>query len=317
MWPFRRKQSAVERVVIDPFRHDPVAHRVREAMTARDWDTVRRVFGEPLADHRRSFYLDIAAESPGVRDWIDDVIRAHPDETLPLLVRGVNFIDWAWELRGSGYSNTVAEDKWATIRKRLKLAEDSFDEAVALDPKCVDALEWLIVLANSRSLGQAEKWRRFEALIAVAPAHPAGHSAMLQAVAPKWGGSIEEMFRYARERAATGPGTSLPSLIAKAHLEEWLRRDDGNEYMERPEVGEELAHAAAQSIWHLDFDGDSVGLHNTFGYAFALADRFAEAERCFALIGDDHVTRQPWSYGGRPEEVYPRMRDYVRSRLDG
>ena len=41
----------------------------------------------------------------------------------------------------------------------------------------------------------------------------------------------------ARERAAAYPGTGLPSLIAEAHIEEWLSRKRDNEYLEQPEVG--------------------------------------------------------------------------------
>lgn len=322
MWPFRKKRTPDPEgptIVIDPFQRDPIARQVHDAMAARDWDTVRRVFDGPLTEHQRSRYLDAATHAPGVPEWIETVCRDHPAATLPLLVRGINAIFWAWELRGSGYAHTVAQDKWATIGQRLKLAENCLDEVVERDPACAEAREYLISLAMARSLGMEEKWKRFEALVAVAPTHDGGHRAMLQALAAKWGGSTEEMFRFARERAAFAPGTALPGLIAQAHLEEWLRRDDGDAYMEQAEVGEELVHAAEQSIWHPAFEpaGGTVALLNTFAYALSLADRFTEAERCYARIGDDLVTAHPWDYYGHPVRKFIAMRDYVRSRLDG
>jgi hypothetical protein len=322
MWPFRKKSTPATdepEIYFDPYRGDPRARELRQAAEAQDWAAVRRIFDGPLSDRDYAFHVDLVAGAPGAREWIEGVRRDHPDETLPLLVQGADFIDWAWELRGSGYADTVAPESWPTIRKRLAMAENCFDEALARDPKCTEALYRLIGLAKTRQRGQAEVRQRFEALIAVAPMHANGHSSMLDALAPKWGGSTEAMLAFARERAAEGPGTTLPALIAEAHLEEFLRRSpDGTEYMEQPEVGDELVHAAEQSIWHPQFApaGGSVMLLNRFAYAFSLADRFAEAERCFERIGDRLVTRYPWHYGGRPGTVFLEMRAYVRGQLE-
>jgi hypothetical protein len=87
--------------------------------------------------------------------------------------------------------------------------------------------------------------------------------------------------------------------------------------MERPEVGDELAVMAQQSIWHPDYRETikTPALWNDFAMAFSLADRFPEAERCFERIGDTLVTRQPWAYRGKAERSFLKLRSYVRDNL--
>jgi hypothetical protein len=318
MWPFKGKKSAQAAeapIEFHRFDGDPAAERVERAMRQRDWATVREIFAGPITPRQRTLYLRLASDVTGLQDWIDDLVRAEPDSTLPLLVKGSHAIHWAWEIRGSGRASTVPQEAWPIFRKRLKLAEDTLDAVLDRDPKDSDALAQLITLGSARSLGIDEVRRRFANAIAVDPLHMGAHSTMLQQVCRKWSGSSAEMFEFARSRAALGPGTSLPMLIADAHIEEWLDNDRESEYFEQAEVGDELVAAAHQSIWHPDYRpvGGSPNDLNHFAMAFALADRFTEAQRCFDVIGEHLVTRFPWSYYGDSTAMYRKLRRYVAS----
>jgi hypothetical protein len=327
MRPFRKKTpvqtptaSANELAAIVFTEHDgdPVAELVEDAMRARDWTTVKEVFSRPLTSRERSGYLRYVADIEGLETWIDDIVRAEPESTLPLLVKGKRAIFWAWEIRGGGSASSVPAEAWPIFRKRLKLAENCFDDVLARDPRDIDALANLVTLAGARSLGIEEVRERFANASAVDPFHLDAHTTMLQQVCRKWSGSSAEMFEFARSRAALGSGTALPVLIALAHLEEWLDNEDDGTYMERPEVGDELVAAAHQSIWHPDYRpvGGVAADVNAFAYAFGLADRFTEAQRCFDTIGEDRITRRPWSYGGRPANIFCNIRSYVADNVN-
>ncbi len=314
MWPFSKKKQATSpstRIVSDPFLGDATARRLREALTARNWGVARDILTAPMSNDDRAFYFEISAGTDGVQDWIEGPIRDEPHSTLPLLVRGTHAVFWAWDARGGGQADTVGEDQWKVWFRRLKLAEDCLDEVTERDPKCVEAWWFLTILSRARQLPKDELWRRFNRLLELDPYHHYGHDQMLQGLCKKWSGSHEEMFAFARSRAAAAPGTALPALIATAHLE--FRFDNGgHEYMERPEVGDEIVAAAHQSIWHPSYRPTPASPHlwNRFALAFSLSDRFHEAERCFQLIGDNLHTDGTWDL-----DYFLKLRDYVRGNL--
>ncbi|BCJ72668.1 hypothetical protein CS0771_22120 [Catellatospora sp. IY07-71] len=322
MWPFRKKTVAVAEddqpeIVFDPFLGDAEARRLSRLLGERDWPAARAIIdnADPAA---YGFYVGIASSKQGLPEWIDDAIRTDPDPVLPLLVKGLMAISWAWEARGSGYANTVSEEAWKVTRQRLTLAENCLDEVVDRDPKNVEALAGLLTLANARSKGLDELTRRYEAVIAVDPVHTDAHWAMLQALCRKWHGSSELMFAFAREKAAAHPGTALPGLVAAAYLEEWLDNDRDYDYMEGAGIGDEIAAAAHASILHPDFrpDPETPRLWNTFAMALSMSDRLTEAEYCFTRIGDTLVTRHPWSYMGKPGPKYLKWRSWTHTTLN-
>ncbi|MFD0596075.1 hypothetical protein ACFQZ4_30495 [Catellatospora coxensis] len=309
-------RGAPPEITIDPFLGDPDARRLSMHLGNRDWPAARSIIMNP-DPALQGYYVGIASSKSGLMEWIDDAVSADPDPTLPLLVKGLGAINWAWDARGSGTASTVTEEGWKLFRQRLVVSENCLDEVLSRDPRNVRALAGLITLAKARSKGLAEIQRCFDAVIAVEPADERAHGRMLQAVCGKWYGSSEMMFRFARERAAAHPGTNLGGLIAEAHIEEWLSRKREDEYLEQREVRDELVAAAENSIWHPAYRRTPYTPHvwNAFAMAFCLGDHHAEAERCFALIGDDLVTRDPWYYHGKAGRSFLKLRDYTRYHL--
>lgn len=314
MW-LRKKKPAAPTIVIDRCLGDPELRRMRDALAAKDWDTARGVLIKPASPEHLALGLILAADTAGLEAWIDGPVAAEPGEPLPLLVKGARLVYWAWEARGTGGSQTVAQDTWKVWFDRLRRAEDCFDEVVTRDPSSAEAWHWLIVLGRARQVPAEERWRRFHGLVAADPTHLYGHRQMLDGLMKKWSGSDEAMFEFAREQAAKHPGTHLPMLVADAHAEHRFS-NGGADYLERPEVADEIVAAAHASIWHPDYRPSlltPIAL-NVFAKMFALADRFAEAERCFAAIGEDRVTRRPWDeHKDGTAAGYQALRDYVRT----
>ncbi|MFD0595438.1 hypothetical protein ACFQZ4_26440 [Catellatospora coxensis] len=90
-----RSPAAVP-VAMDTFFHDPGAARLRRALLDRDWPTARDLLsGAPDSD-TRALYVEIAAKTPGVQEWIEGPIRDEPGTLWPLLLRGAHAVRWAW-----------------------------------------------------------------------------------------------------------------------------------------------------------------------------------------------------------------------------
>src|SRR5262245_55421081 len=118
MWLSRKKKQA-SAVAIDPFLYDSGAARLRSALLNRDWSAARTILaGAPDAD-ALSLYVEIAADTPGIQEWIGGPVSDEPDSVWPHLVRGAHAVYWAWEARGSGTADTVGADAWQVWFDRL------------------------------------------------------------------------------------------------------------------------------------------------------------------------------------------------------
>ncbi|MBW6432142.1 hypothetical protein KZ829_00050 [Actinoplanes hulinensis] len=313
MWPkTRRADDADDTVEINEFLHDEGARRLSVALRDRDWPTAREILTGADPEHFM-YYMEFAASADGVEEWIPDVIRAEPNSTLPVLVRGARAVYWAWDARGSGTSDTVTQEQWKIWFQRLKLAENCLDEVIDRDPGCAEAWHYLVVLGRARQLPMEERWHRFNKLIEIDPTHLFGHEQMLNNLMPKWSGSTEAMFDFARTRAAACPGTNVPLIVAQAHLEHrWS--EGGKAYLRRPEVSGEICAAAHTSVWHDDYRRSLLTpvLWNHFAYSLSVGRLFRPANALFDEIGDEWVRTAPW----RSVERFTELRDWSRGKDD-
>ncbi|WIM94982.1 hypothetical protein ACTOB_007043 [Actinoplanes oblitus] len=304
MWPFKKQQDS------SPYAEGP--DRLELALGNRDWPAVRDILTASDPE-RLMFRLRWLSHHQGLEEWIPDVVRAEPDATLPRLVYGARAISWAWEARGNGGSETVGQDQWKIWFDRLKLAENCLDKVVDRAPDCAEAWHYLVILGRARQLPLAEQWRRFDRLIAIDPTHFYGHEQMLENLMPKWSGSTEAMFDFARTRAAACPGTDIPLLVAKAHLEH-RRSAGGAGYLRRNEVAGEIYAAAHNSFWHDDYQRSRATpqVWNHFAYGLTMGRYYREACAVYDLIGDDFVRTAPWN----STERFLELRDRARDRAD-
>ncbi|MFE9657410.1 DUF4034 domain-containing protein [Micromonospora sp. NPDC006431] len=303
MWPFRRRarQAATAATLsIDPAMGDPTAAALRAALQQRDWPTARDLL-TPITDpDDHAYYLSVAGGVSDVQDWIGEWIDAEPRSTVPLLVRGVHAVYWAWEARGGARASQTRQEQFREFRKRLTLAENCLDEVADRDRDDTTARTFLVTSARGRQVDRDEAQRRFDAVTDRHPWHRIAHEHMLQYRCRKWFGSHEEMFEFARSAAVKAPaGFALGQLVPIAHLEMWLDLPVGEdaEYIGAAAVVAELNAAADQSVRHPDYQrrpGWPV-VHNLFAMGFATAGDFRSAVEQFEVIGD-LVTEWPWQY---------------------
>jgi hypothetical protein len=316
---FRRSVWETGVIELDEHFGDPQGPRLEEAIRSDplDWATVQQILRTAPTREHLSHYIKVAAAYTGFEGHLTEYLRQDPSDQLTRLLLGARMVDWAWEARGTGTSDTVAADTWKVWFHRLGLAEETLDEVLRHEPDNAEAWRWLITLGFAQQVPAEEQWRRFEGLIAIDPTHYYGHQQMLEALKEKWGGSHQEMLDFARSRAASAPGTNLPVLIAEAHYELtcYVDRDD---YLEQPEVAAELIYAAEQSIWHPQYQGTLLSweVRNLFAYLLTCAERHKEAVRLYEEIGDDHVTYAPWGYEFKdPVQSFRELRLYSRNSV--
>ncbi|MBM2616471.1 hypothetical protein JIG36_12980 [Actinoplanes sp. LDG1-06] len=289
---------------------DDGSESLAEALEEQEWVSARKILAGADTDELM-YYMSIVSDARGVEEWIPEVIRRDPDDPLPRLVRGARAISWAWDVRGTTTADQVPPDAWPVFFRRLALAEDSLDEALERDPTCAEAWHYKIILGRARQLPAEEEWRRFHHLIELNPSHYYGHKQMYEGLLPKWGGSWDEAFKFARVQSAANPGTHIPHLISMAHLDfRWEGDNEGSKYLGREEVSSEIYEAAWQSVWHDDYETTILtpNLWNSFAYTLTYGRYFKSACTLYNAIGDDFVRLFLW----RSKERYVEMREWAR-----
>lgn len=180
------------------------------------------------------------------RNWV----KAQPGSAFAHFALGQALTHAAWKARGSGYANTVSEAGWRDFRKHLEEAERVLLRGCALDRTQAEGFSQLIWV--NLGLGQPleEARRSFDAAVAITPDHWDAHMGYLTACTAKWGGSDDEMFDFAYERAELRPrGDPLHALIPSAYNEVALACFDaegpveGAKMLDDPEYASDVVDA--------------------------------------------------------------------------
>lgn len=286
-------------LTIDPTCGDADAARLRDLITAGDWPAARNLLRAEHDDDDFAFLLAVASNVPGCEQWLPNAVRADLADPLPLLLYGTRAIRWAWEARSRARAQRVSRDQFSVFFERLRLAEDCLQDVVRRDPKNTSAWTGLVTLARGLELGLDEAQRRFDQVLEVNPTHFWAHYQMLQQLCRKWGGSHAAIHAFAQNAATAGaPGSRLGSLVATAHLEEWMDQGkEGVNYFKSSEILKQLHTAANRSVRHPDYrQGKGWPQdNNPFAMTFSLSgDQTAAAEQ-FRVIGN-LVTELPWAH---------------------
>ncbi len=274
-------------VVFDPLIQFPELGAIRQATLAGAWEPVAGYIDSWRGEdpQRASFAAWTVAETEGV----EDTLAAQDPTPLVRAVIAMLRIRHAWDIRGSGRASTVSEDQWDGFRAKLVEAERELVELAALDPGDELVAQVRLITARGLSLGLSEAQRRYARLAAVSPANIGAQTAHLQTLAPKWAGSNELMFEFARSAVRDQPGTSAGRLVAIAHYERWLDlpSDESGPYAGTAEVQDEIVAAADASVFHPDYEPGLRWItdHSYFACMHGIGGRPDLARRHFEALG--------------------------------
>ena len=306
--------------VYDPFGGDLAARRVVEGLKRGDWRQADELLARTRkGDERARKAGHILGAAEGWPGWIDEWHKARDERPEPWLIRGALRIASAWEVRGSGRADEVAEEAWPVFFEILKEAEADLQEAIRLDDRDATPWAYLLVTGSALNMEPPDLLKRFDEARKRDPQGWLAPWQALNALSEKWSGSHEIMFALARELSANEPkGSQLHSAIAEAHLHRWQyfsmedppdRKGQGR-YYDRDDVQKELARAWERGPGSPLFKpGPFVnGQLALFAFSFSLGEDMDLARAAFEKL-DNHLTLAPWSHLGDPVETFVRFRD--------
>lgn len=290
---------------------------LRQAIKHARWQQVTQLLNSasPL---RRAFLVEHLADAGFNPKHYLAWMQAEPEHGLPYLLFGNAMIRWAWKARGDGTADTVPMRRFETFWQRLMVAGDALQKAAVLAPDDPEPFAGLLVVDRGLQQEREVLWGHFGQLVKRDKFHVAGHLSMLTDLEPKWGGTSEEMFEFAREIvAALPPGHPLYCLIPTAHIEQWVSDnmiddddDDSddedslslpNPYFSAPEIVAEIT-AAFEAFYHgnnrfVDNPPDDTAYRvlNIFAFCFHQAGRLDKTRELLKLIGT-RATEYPWYY---------------------
>jgi hypothetical protein len=305
--------------VEDPFGGDLTLPAAVQALEAGDWSPAAARLDGARGDDRAFVASHLSAAGlKAAEEWH----AAEPRSAGAALVRGIAHMAWAWEARGQGHADDVAEDAWPVFHRRLEQAEGFLQEAARLDAGDATPWAYLALSARGRDLEPPEIRARYAEARTRDPEGWTAAMFALQSLAQKWSGSHQEMFAFARELSAAAPaGSPLHSTIPLAHYERWLyfsgfEGDDKGQrkYFETPAVQRELQAAWSKGPGSAAFRRGRFGSTQIalFAFGFTLGLDQARAKEAFEALGPV-VTHTPWSSQGEAAEVFKQQRAWAYS----
>ncbi|MFS0705277.1 hypothetical protein AB6N23_12205 [Cellulomonas sp. 179-A 9B4 NHS] len=306
-----------DRVRVDDAGDDVDLRAARDAATADDWlPAAHLLAATDDADARFDRVSELAALAVRRSRWLEAWRDAEPASPDAQALHVQALVELAWMRRGSDWEARDVEG----FLEALQAADRAADEALSVSPRDASVLASRLRIARGLQLGEVEHARRLAQLRDVAPLHRGGLAEALQFAAPKWFGSTETMFTFARSVSAEAPaGHATGLLVVVAHVEHFLElgeRSSGaaQAYMESDATRAEIRAAADRwSAGGPSPVGRAWG-HNLLAGAFWMAELPAEAAPHLAETAR-HLTSFPWMYAGEPSEVHANVRAWARARV--
>lgn len=296
----------------DPTAAYPELGRMRAALTAGDWPTVRHVVGG-LDWNGISLFTLLCGELEGTEPFLRAVVARQPGEPVAASLLAATLIRTGWRIRTGYRAQHVSREQFDQFHAYLRQAERILIDVTARHPDYVTAWYLRVTSARGLQLDQSEARRRYDQLAKHQPHHRPAQSSLLQKLCPKWGGSWEATHGFALQCVRSAPPGSLNGvLVIEGHLEHALDSDDvgqAGDYLRAPQVRQEIKEAAQRSVWHPEFRHVPgwVAVRSTFALAFCLMGEWAAAAGQFAALG--HLADESmFGHLGDKAEVFQRLR---------
>jgi hypothetical protein len=182
--------------------------------------------------------------------------KAFPNSSMPLVFKGVGYIDYAWDARGFGFANTVAPRNFQLFADRLTMAASALEKAYAIDPSDPAAPTAMLHVELGQGRGKAVMEQWFQRATAADPMHsdPYGRERdayewKLEYLTPRWYGSEAQLRQFARQCAATRDTFDRVTVMPFRVQEELSRSvPDVTAYWHQPDVWLDVQPVLLQAI---------------------------------------------------------------------
>jgi hypothetical protein len=176
----------------------------------------------------RNIYIGLDSPQPGhptQDDWqrhmelVQTWGQRNPSSVTATIALAESYASYAWDARGSGFSNSVSESGWKLFGERMEKAKAILDKNSALATKCPD---WYIAM---QKVAQGQSWELpqatalFQQAVKFEPDYSYYYRIYANYLLPKWSGEDGDASRFAEQAAnhVGGPaGDILYFQIAEA-----------------------------------------------------------------------------------------------------
>lgn len=267
---------------------DEPMRRARKALRRGNAQFADELYKTCKNANERAYILE------GLADWTGDAEHLHEwkqRSSSPAAAKAVALqrLKWAWEARGASAGDLVGDGQAASFLSRLPVARDAILECLHADRRDASLVPWLMACArgledlNLASRAMAECLKR-------SPDLRAAYSSMLLVLTPKWLGSHDAMFDFARETCAQAPAESGASVVlVEAHYYTAEELDpfgpDVANYWRKPEVVSDVLVANERCSLSGFVGMPGIRLRQWLAYALWRSGQFQQARVHFEQIG--------------------------------
>jgi tetratricopeptide (TPR) repeat protein len=233
-------------------------------------------------------------------DILKEWLVQYPSSHFANACLGKVYINYAWNARGGGYASTVIEESSSLFKERLLTAKEYLEKAYSLNPSDPFSPAYLIIVAMGLGLEREEMEKQFKRAIQADPTDQLAYSTKLNYLMPKWHGSEEEMFSFAREAVKRAPSDSrVPAILTDAHWEMYERLGSMRSYFGNPAVWKEMKEVYLTLSKRFP---NSNRIPNWFAKTAYLAGDYDTAREELRMIGNDWL-EEAWDNKKSFDEV--------------
>ena len=298
MFHWLQARSAPKLRPIDLSLGLPAVPQLAAQLQAQQFEQFEQTFAQLSVDER-FIALSALAQSEFADDATDSWVSSSTSFIAPLF-KGTAVLYRAWEVRGG---KVAAEISLETFDAFEALLEQSWGYLITAHRRAEhepEPLTRLIPVAMGLGVPRDELDSLFESYKKTGVPHLGATMYMVEAVSPKWLGSREEVFAFARAHAEHFPQQSVG--IACAHVEHWvyenkIRCNEASEtYFARQDVQREI-----RECWQKEqrfanrTDYFRFAALNTYAFCFLMMQDDARLTDALNLIGHG-CTPKPWEY---------------------
>ena len=203
-------EKTANRPLVDSSSEDPESkaftEKVREIMKKRDFEALN-AYGKELSEKKerftggswKIFSFDILAASPLVdspndSDWESHLLFVREwTETMPksIIARTAlanTNLNYAWEARGSGYSNSISLENRKLVDARMQKALKEIELASILDERYHGYFSSLLKIANASGFETDEFKNIFNSAVNYDETYQYSYTQMATYLLPRWNG---------------------------------------------------------------------------------------------------------------------------------
>jgi len=202
----------------------------RKAIERGDFAEARKVIATVLAHSKvqawrfypfEAFIVDVPdARTATFVKKLDEWAAQAAGDPIPLLLRAQYYVDAGWYRRGTYIVSATPSENLAAFTDYMTRALKDVDAAIKLDG--TNPYGYRLKLKIMLDLGRPDAKAWFTAAIAAYPDYSTLYFSMLDYLSPKWGGSVEEMYRFVDYYAGRAPEDSPLKMLYLALYDDLL-----------------------------------------------------------------------------------------------